>query len=104
MYNVTRYVIWLTDEDHITMDLGFDAAHELVDGCINYSARIHERWVEVGRYDTAHGVPHVHRFWMSPESIRPLPGMPVREFIDRGMRDFLQHWPKYRARMELKAP
>lgn len=100
MYIVRRYVIRLSDQDYVTIDMGFDPPNEMVDACVNYVASIRGQWTEVGRYDTAHGIPHVHRFWLGAESVRPLPGLSPHELVETGKRDFLMNWQRYRSRLE----
>lgn len=104
MYNFTRYVVWLTDKDRITIDMGFGATHVMIDASVNYVAKLQGRWVEIGRYDNAHGAPHVHRFGKPSKVPRPLSFLSVLEMVERGKRDFLGNWPKYRALMEAPQP
>ncbi|MBI2077088.1 MAG: hypothetical protein HYT80_01775 [Euryarchaeota archaeon] len=90
----------MTDEDQLTIDRAFDSAHRLAAASVNYRARIRGRWRVVGRYDTAHNVPHLHCFWKAGNPVRPLAGLGAGEMVDRAKRDHLRNWAKYRARME----
>lgn len=80
---------------------------ELVGFVANYRAIIDDPWVEVARYDTCHGVLHVHRFWLPEESqILDLED-PFHRRKDYGEvlaiaeNDLDSNWPEYRERMEV---
>ncbi len=98
-------------EHYISPDDRVDIAIDVEAGTVrsftaNYRARFGERWVEVARYDTAHGHLHIHRFWREPEDqieeLEP-PGNPKRAYgsdLDRAEEDLTANWRTYRRRMK----
>ena len=101
MYKSKVRLIPLTDEDEIIVRTGFAFPGALTEVSVHYRARIKERWMEVARWDNAHGVPHVHYFW------RERPGEPLAanttptQLLRIATEDLFQHAFEYRARMEL---
>lgn len=96
---------YITPDDRIDLELSIDAG-QVVGFTANYRARIEGRWVEVVRYDTAHGHLHIHRFWREEGAqIEDLedetePGDPYGAELDRAEADLVAHWRVYRRRME----
>lgn len=95
----------ISPDDRIDMELEVDAG-DVVGFTANDRARIGGRWVEVVRYDTAHGHLHLHRFWRPEESqIETLedPGSPKGIYnaeLDQAEADLVENWQTYRHRME----
>lgn len=96
---------YITPDDRIDIELIVDQG-AVVDFTANYRARIGGRWVEVVRYDTAHGHLHVHRFWRpEPDRIDTLepPDNPADDYsaaLDRAEEDLVENWRAYRNLME----
>ena len=97
MYSVVRWVTELTPDDLITMEIG-RMANTVVDVSFNYRARIRGAWVEVARFDNAHGAPHLHRFWV-PDT-RLLHFRSLAAFASHAQNDLIANWAKYRRLME----
>lgn len=94
-----RVRIGLSHEDEIIADFRFDERHRLVGFSVTYVARFGESAVEVGRYDNAHGRPHVHRFGRIPRTRFLRTNLPLKELANRAIADFRRNWKKYRARL-----
>jgi hypothetical protein len=88
-----------------------DVTMEIDDGhvvafSVNYRARIREEWVEVVRYDTAHGHLHVHENWKAGEdAITSLededdPDPPYNDALTYAEEDLKANWQEYREKME----
>lgn len=96
---------YITPEDRIGVEIEVHAG-DVVAFTVNYRARIRGRWVQVVRYDTAHGHLHVHRFWRDEDDqIENLddPTRPKGVYnaeLDAAEEDLVKHWPTYRRRME----
>lgn len=74
---------------------------------VNYRAQIGGEWVEVVRYDTAHGHLHVHRNWKEGDAITPLedpedPDPPYNEAFTKAEQDLKANWRTYRRKMARK--
>jgi hypothetical protein len=93
-----RFVRFLSDEDAVDMELTLQAGR-VTGFCLNYRVRVGTDWHEVIRYDTAHGRPHVHRFWYGAEA-RPWPGprADLEACVDWADADIRARWQEYRAR------
>lgn len=100
MYKSKRHVVHLSEHDELIVELGFAAPGQLSEASIQYRARIRGTWVEVGRYDNAHGLPHRHRFWREPAQT-PLRGaMSATDLVQAAKSDFRRNWRTYRRWME----
>lgn len=100
MYKSERHVIPLSEDDEVIVDLGFSAPGVLSEVSVNYRARIRGEWMEVLRYDNAHGLPHRHRFWMTPpESALPA-AISATRLVQVAKTDLYQNWLHYRRSME----
>jgi hypothetical protein len=91
----------LTPEDEIIVKMTFSRPGHVARIDVQYRAWIRGRWVEVARYDNAHGVPHVHRFWNG--TVRPLRVAP-EQLISLAKKDIRDNWARYRALMEMWTP
>lgn len=99
MYKSLRYLIPLSEFDEVVVDLSFGAPGTLTEASVHYRAWMGEEWVQVARYDNAHGVPHRHRFWLG-DSERPLTPRPTPSaMVEMAKADFKQNWPRYRRLM-----
>lgn len=100
MYKSLRYLIPLTEHDEIVVDLSFGVPGELTEASVHYRAWMDGRWVEVARYDDAHGVPHPHRFWLraAERSLHPRPSPSA--MVEIAKADFKANWVRYRRLME----
>ena len=102
---VKSFVVPLTLHDVLDFELRYTRGR-VVAFAVNYRALIDGDWVEVVRYDTAHGAAHVHRFWRPPgRRIEALPdhvatGPDLASGLAHAERDLRQNWRKYRRRME----
>ena len=96
-----RFVRFLSDEDAVDLTLTMQAGR-ITGFCLNYRARVGTIWHEVVRYDTAHGWPHVHRFWRGTTP-RPWPGSPPGDLGAAAIwadQDLHANWREYRTRLE----
>lgn len=96
---------YITPADRIDVELEVHAG-DVVAFTANYRARIAGRWLEVVRYDTAHGHLHIHRFWREAgdriENIDD-PSQPKGVYnaeLDAAEDDLVQNWRTYRQQME----
>ena len=97
----THFLVELTDGDEI--DVWFDVhARRVVAFSVNDRAMVEGKWREVIRFDTAHGRPHVHRFWEAQQGRRRrlLRGPDLGELLSRCIADVRSHWSTYRAMLE----
>lgn len=103
MTRIRRVRIPLSWEaDEIVMEFQFDVHHGLSGVSVHYRAWMHHRWVQISRYDNAHGAPHVHRHWRGREA-RPLSrDMVPKELVRRAVSVFKRNWRRYRRYMELE--
>lgn len=95
---------YITPDDRIDVELEVDAG-DVVAFTANYRARIRGEWVEVVRYDTAHGHLHIQRFWHDDDRIENVedPSQPKGVYsaeLDAAEEDLVQNWRSYRQRME----
>lgn len=100
MYRVLRREHWLTPEDQIHVELGFEN-RALVRVVVHYAACINTAWVEVARFDNAHGRPHFHRYWL-PVAERPTHATSLDAFATFALRDLFANWAAYREKMEMR--
>jgi len=65
---------------------------------VNYRTNINGKWHDVIRYDSAHRIIHVQKFWISPKVI------PIRRFtfedmeiaVIEAVKDVKENWMRYR--------
>lgn len=106
MPKVIRYEHYFTDVDVLDIELVYEG-NALVDFALNYRYDVDEHTsVEVARYDTSHGVPHLHRFWRPEgkrvqELVAAGEGQPMlSRLLDRARDDLLRNWAAYRRLRE----
>jgi hypothetical protein len=99
MYKSERHVIPLTDQDEIVVDPGFSKPGLLSEASVNYRAFIDGRWRAVIRYDNAHGYPHRHRFWRTPEATPLRFPMTATRLVEVAKEDLARNWLRYRRMM-----
>lgn len=80
----------------------------ILDFKVNYRCQIDGKWHDVVRYDTEHGVLHVHRNYSQTGS-SPVhasrPHGPTHDStpdVARAEADLVRNWKRYRALMEVK--
>ncbi len=107
MSSEREYEHYITPHDRV--DITVDVEHgTVVDFTANYRARIQGQWIEVLRYDTAHGHLHVHRFWRDPpHQIEELedPSNPKGRYgldLTQAEKDLVENWRSYRSLMETR--
>lgn len=96
---------YIRPDDRVDIELAIDRGR-VTDLTVNLRSRIDDRWVEVARYDTAHGHLHLHRFWRPEDDrIETLEDPDDPQGTDdtalgRAEQDLLDNWRTYRRRME----
>jgi hypothetical protein len=101
MYKSKVRVIPLSEEDEIIVMRGFARPGVLTDVSVHYRALIRGKWVEVARWDNAHGRPHAHFFWRKrPPERLPSEITPTR-LLKVALDDLLCNAFEYREKMEL---
>ena len=105
MTNVKSYQSELSADDR--MDVRFETEKgQVVAFAVNYAARIDGTWHPVIRFDTAHGAPHVHRFWRDgtgppePWPVTRGDAMALGHLFRRAYDAVQRNWRRYRALME----
>lgn len=105
MAKVKRYRVDITHKDAIDVEVRLDAGR-VVGFAANYRAVIGGRWVEVVRYDTAHGHLHVHRSWrraghrVGPVEDPPSTAADYAWALKEAKMDLKRNWRRYRRHME----
>jgi len=98
MIRSTTFKLTFTWEDEVDVTIRKDDGR-IKAFSVNYRTKINDRWHDVVRYDTAHGMVHVHRFWASPKVI------PLKECADMKMaiieatKDIKSNWAEYKNRL-----
>lgn len=90
----------MSGEDEPIVRLGFASPGLLAEVSVTYRAWIQDRWIEVARYDNAHGLAHRHRFWADPATSALRRAMKPAQLLDFAEAEPKQNWPTYRRRME----
>lgn len=95
-----RFVRFLSAEEVVDMELKIQAG-AVTGFTLNYRAHMRGSWQEVVRYDTAHGRPHLHRFWEGrvPRPW-PHPASDLDAAFDWAEQDLSRPWRAYRALRE----
>ena len=63
---------------------------------VQLEVEVADTWVAVVRYDTAHGVPHVHRLETMTRVSRQTLDVPAGEALTLAQKDLAQNWSQYR--------
>ena len=69
---------------------------QVVAFAMQLEVEVGDAWVPVVRYDTAHGVPHVHRYETMTHASRQTLEMPAGEALTLAQEDLAQNWSQYR--------
>jgi len=69
---------------------------QVVAFAMQLEVEVGDAWVPVVRYDTAHGVPHVHRYETMTHASRQTLEMPAGEALTLAQEDLAQNWSLYR--------
>jgi hypothetical protein len=71
---------------------------QLIGFSVNYRTKINHRWYDVIRYDSAHNVIHVQKFWISPKIIplREIKPEEIKIAIIEAIDDIKQNWERYK--------
>jgi hypothetical protein len=66
---------------------------------VNYRTKVDEKWCDVIRYDTSHGMIHAHKFWISSKIIplRELTEMDMKMAIIEAIGDIKMNWERYKS-------
>lgn len=100
MYKSKVRLIPFSEDDEIIAELGFGSRGKLTDVSVHDRARIRDRWVEVARWDNAHGFPHAHFFWrQKPETHLPPETTPT-QLLKIAIGEILRNAIIFRGRME----
>jgi len=103
MIRTTEFKIRLTADDEV--DVKINRENGRITGfSVNYRTRISGKWHNVIRYDTAHGMIHVHRFWIStkPVAIKKFETDDIKKAVDRSIDDIETNWSRYKKYMIMK--
>jgi len=69
---------------------------QVVAFAMQLEVEVGDAWVPVVRYDTAHGVPHVHRYETMTHASKQTLEMPAGEALTLAQEDLAQNWSQYR--------
>lgn len=104
--NLKKYCVPLSERDFLDVKLKVERK-KVVDFSLNYRAKIEENFFEVYRVDTAHGLLHEQRFWLTPEPI-PIPSMErnlnylFNFYLDQIKNNFKRYRKYYEDRMKMR--
>lgn len=107
MPRIRAFEHYVTPDDRVDIRVKVESG-DVVDFSANYRARIDDEWVEVVRYDTAHGHLHLHRFWRPEEDevetldARSRDGA-TEDYgpeLEEAEEDLVENWRSYRKQME----
>jgi len=97
MIRTTAFKLAFTWEDEVDVTIRKEDGRIKEFG-VNYRAKIGDKWHNVIRYDTAHGMIHVHKFWASPKIIplRARTAAGMKTAVIEAVKDIKSNWKTYR--------
>lgn len=95
MIRSTTFKLTFTWEDEVDITIKKENGR-IISFSVNYRTKMDDRWCDVIRYDTAHGMIHVHKFWTSSK-IMPLHAVTdMKTGIIEAMKDVKSNWKMYK--------
>lgn len=95
MIRSTTFKLTFTWEDEVDVAIRKEDG-KIIAFSVNYRTKIDDRWHDVMRYDTAHGMIHVHRFWTSPKVIPLKVCKDMKIAIIEATKDIKLNWEMYK--------